>query len=700
MSLIPESLKKLFNPLAGAAVAAPIVAAASVELGKAGIGPLNFTEPWMLLGMGALPLVWWLLKSVPPKPLSAIFPPISLLFNLKSDDQSPARMPLWQRLLGVSIPFFLTLGLAQPHVNPDKALEGKGPIVAVVDNGWASGRNWPERVDALNHIIDRAEREKRPVLLLPTAPPADGNPVRLEEPVNAVDARHIVQDMKPEPWPTDREAALKGIKSLHFKEPASVVWLSDGEDGPGALALAQQLKTIGRLTVLEDSPLSESHLLVPPDLGADTLTVSVRRPDAAKDDAVVLSASDETGKVLDQIQVPFKAGQNEVKATFKLPAEVQNQLTRIAISGENTAGATVLLDERWRRRPVGLVNAQADNAATSLLSESTYIDKALGNYVDLRHGDVDDLLKRQLAVMILTDDVGITDATHKKIDDWVEAGGTVLRFAGPNLAATAKPDDDLLPVQLRPGEHALTGQMSGNGPGQLAKFDQNSPFAAIKAPSPDVTVSREVLAQAGPDLDEKTWARLKDGTPLVTAAQHGKGWVVLVHTTANTDWSNLALSDTFIDMLRAIVSHSQGVTGNPDGATAKLPPLRTLDGRGQLVNPPPTVQPLTAEVIESGKVSPQNPPGFYGNESVRQAHNLSGGVPTLAPLPKMPEGVAQGLYDARKGENDLTGPMLAGALSLLLIDLAIILGQRGLLPKFKNDPTGLPPAVAGASPKP
>src|SRR3546814_12691603 len=44
-------------------------------------------------------------------------------------------------------------------------------------------------------------------------------------------------------------------------------------------------------------------------------------------------------------------------------------------------------------------------------------------------------------------------------------------------------------------------------------------------------------------LGKKTWARLADGTPIVTAERRGGGWLVLVHTTANADWTHLPLRD-------------------------------------------------------------------------------------------------------------------------------------------------------------
>ena len=90
-----DSLTKKFNSKVRAGLLAIPAAAAGFALGKLGIGPLEFTNPLvMAAGMGALPPIWEMLKSVPPKPLEVLFPAIRLLFNLHSEDQSPARMPL------------------------------------------------------------------------------------------------------------------------------------------------------------------------------------------------------------------------------------------------------------------------------------------------------------------------------------------------------------------------------------------------------------------------------------------------------------------------------------------------------------------------------------------------------------------------------------------------------------------------------
>ena len=52
---------------------------------------------------------------------------------------------------------------------------------------------------------------------------------------------------------------------------------------------------------------------------------------------------------------------------------------------------------------------------------------------------------------------------RKPLIDWVENGGTLVRFAGSRLAAAGN-DEELLPVSLRLGERSLGGALSWTTP--------------------------------------------------------------------------------------------------------------------------------------------------------------------------------------------------------------------------------------------
>ena len=289
----------------------------------------------------------------------------------------------------------------------------------------------------------------------------------------------------------------------------------------------------------------------------------------------------------------------------------------------------------------------------------------------MRRGRATDLLKRELAILIFSDTGPNSPVEEAAVAKWIESGGLLLRFAGPHLAEQG---DHLLPVRLRRGGRTIGGALSWERPARLAPFAPDSPFAGLAVPA-DVTVSRQVLAEPDLDLATKTWARLADGTPLVTADRRGQGWIVLVHTTANAEWSNLALSGLFVEMLRRTVAMSQGVAQAGEDA---LPPLETLDGFGRLQHAPPTARPIAGKEMASAIASPQHPPGFYGTADTKRALNLSAGVAELKPIERLPPDTVRETFASGR-EIDLRPPLLTAALLLALADLLIAYALRGLL---------------------
>src|SRR5215831_7232863 len=129
-----------------------------------------FAAPWVLLALPALPLLWWLLRVTPPAPRSESFPAIRLLMGLHAREETPARTPWWLLLLRMVAATLVIVALARPVLDAGSSLSGSGPLLLVVDNGWASAADWPRRMQAANSVLDRAERAGRKMALLATAP--------------------------------------------------------------------------------------------------------------------------------------------------------------------------------------------------------------------------------------------------------------------------------------------------------------------------------------------------------------------------------------------------------------------------------------------------------------------------------------------------------------------------------------------------
>ena len=634
------------------------------------LGSLAFASPWLLVALAALPIIWWLLRVTPPAPRRIAFPAIRLLLGLVPREETPARTPLWLILLRMTLAALVIFAVAHPLLNPQARLASAGPILLIVDDGWAAARDWPARQAALTDLLAEAEREDRQVVLVATAPTATSEASTPLAPIRAADARAAVQALQPKPWPVDRQAALARLQALSLPDADFAVWLSDGVADGQSEALASYLATRGSLRYLAAEPDQAPLLLAAGDRQANDLGVVLRSLPAPAPRLYQVRASGEDGRLLARQAATIEPGAKAVEVQLAMPSELRNRAARIEVEADQSAGSVLLLDERWRRRPVGI--AAATNAGGQpLLSENYYLERALGPFAEIRRGRATDLLRRELAVLIFSDTGPDSPVEEAAVAKWVEAGGLLLRFAGPHLA---EQDDQLLPVRLRRGGRTIGGALSWEQPAKLAPFAPESPFAGLTIPA-DVTVSRQVLAEPDLDLAAKTWARLADGTPLVTAEKRGQGWIVLVHTTANADWSNLALSGLFVEMLRRTVAMSQGVAAASDEA---LPPLETLDGFGRLQHAPPTARSISGKEVASAVASPQHPPGFYGTADTKRALNLSAGVRELQPIENLPAGTErEGFASGR--EIDLRPPLLTAALLVALIDLLIAFALRGLL---------------------
>jgi hypothetical protein len=656
------------------------------------LGALAFATPWALAALIGLPVLWWLLRITPPQPKLITFPPLRLLLLLQPKEETPAHTPWWLLLLRLAIAALAILAFAEPILNPQTAPRDGQALVLVIDDGWTATPHWREKLARADDLLETAERDGRPAVLVTTAAPVNGEAIQPGQMMPAASLRPIVAGLQPKAWMSDRAALVQTLLQARLPESADVVWISDGlredESGESTYTLAEFLQRLGPLSVItaDDTALA----LLPPATTAQGDTVTLRRSsDATAERGVTLRAVTDQGRVLAREPMRFAARAETATLKLDLPSELRNQLARLEIEEQPSAGGVQLLDDRWRRRPVGLVTGGAVETRQPLLGDLFYLERALAPYAELRSAPVAELLQREIAVVVLADVAQVVASETRQLEQWIERGGVLLRFAGPRMAEAT---DGLLPVKLRQGARQLGGALSWSQPQRLGATPEASPFFGLGG-SDEVTVSRQVLAEPEAQLGDKTWLRLEDGTPLVTAVQRGKGWLILVHTTANTLWSDLALTGFYVEMLRKVIDLSQGISGTGEAADTPLPPLGVLDGFGRAIEPGPAVQPIAPRAIATTKPGPRHPPGWYGRLDSRQALNATNTDTRLLPVTNWPAGVTQLRLDAASREVHLLPWLLGAALLLFLADWLIGLRLRGLLPMIRRPATAAIAAV-------
>src|SRR5271155_2020711 len=554
--------------------------------------PLAFAAPAVLAALVGLIGLYFLLRVTPPNPRQALFPPLRLLLGLDPNETTPAHTPWPILALRLAIGALIILAMAEPLWNSLAALSGSGPLLVLIDDGFAAAPAWDKRIDFARERAAAAARGGRIVAIHTLS--QGGQDIA---PLDRAGIEGRLRSLSPVPYAPDRAAALPAIERFLAGEPKTdILWIADGIELGGAPAFSARLASIARsVEVVTDG--RGALALAGSDNEAGALTAQITRSDARAPATGSVKALDVQGREVGRAAFDFGANMT-VDTHFDMPVELRNDVTEVVIDGERSAGATWLIDERSHRRRVAIASGASADVAQPLLAPSYYLKRALQPFADVsewRDSSSDpivSLLDEKPSVLALADMSVAPGPERDAILQFLDQGGVLLRFAGTRLAAG---DDTLTPTALRRGGRLLGGALSWESPKHIAPFEAGSPFFGLAAPD-EVTVLRQVLAEPDAALSDKVWARLGDGTPLVTAGPRGKGLIVLFHVTADTTWSNLPLSGLFVDMLRRIVAKAgapaAAANAKPGERAASLAPWRTLSGFGVLGSPPAQAQPI------------------------------------------------------------------------------------------------------------
>lgn len=646
------------------------------------LGPIGFAAPWALAALVALPLLWLLLRATPPAPRHVVFAPLRLLQRLAQTPQTPRSAPWWLILFRLLAAAIIVLALAQPVWRPADTRAGDGPLLLVIDNGWQSAASWPRTLAQARAYAEGAAADGRQAALLLTADAQVSGFADASQMLSRLEAA------RPQAWAPDRTAARAALEaSLESGGgPArfETRWLSDGIAGNDDAAFARSLSERGRLTVSLPGAQDEVVALIAVNAAADGFEARLLRSGGGAAREIDVTAIGQDGQVIARTSARFESGASDAAASARLPLDLRNRVRSVRLDGVNSAGAVHLLDDSWQRPRIALIEPEGGDNRQPLLSDLHYASQALASHAELVRGPLEQVLADEPSGIVMVDAARSEDPA---VAEFVEAGGVLIRFAGPRLAARS---DDLLPVQLRAGGRLLGGALNWEEPQRIAPFADDSPFAGLSV-SEDASIRSQVLAQPEADLDRRVWARLEDGTPLVTADRRGEGWVILFHVTAGPDWSDLPLTGTFPAMLRRVIALAEGAGAGGAGSEGNWQIDRALDGFGRLGAPAGQPQAIPASEFGSARPSPDTPPGIWQLGAASAALNATGPDTRLDPVARNLPGA---LYEFRDGlrEQRLAGPLLALGLVMLIADIIIALAFAGRLPALRA-----PQAAAGLS---
>lgn len=640
------------------------------------LGGIGFTAPWLLLALLLLPILWLILRAVPPAPIRRRFPGVALLLGLTDDETVTDRTPWWLLLLRMLAVAAIILGLAGPVLNPraDQA-QGDGPLLIILDGSWVGATRWPQQTETLQSQLTRAGRAGRPVGFLTLTRP--------ETPVfQSADVwQNRLAGFAPAPWQPSPDQIDRAVQAMNEVEGFDTLWFSDGAQYTGRDALLDAAQSKGAVEVFQTA--ANVIALAPAQYESGVINLNAIRMTSGQEREVILQAQgrDPAGnaRILATVPATFATDETTATAELSLPAELRARITAFTIAGQRSAGATTLVDDGLRRREVALIGGQNDREGLQLLAPLHYIEQALAPTADLISGSLADVLPANPDVIVLADVATLSEAESAPLAAWVEEGGMLVRFAGPRVAASdiSRIDEDpLMPVRLRAGGRSVGGAMSWGEPKALAPFKQTSPFFGLSVPE-EVSVTAQVVAQPDPTLAERVIASLSDGTPLVTRKTAGQGQIVLFHVTATAEWSSLPLSGLFVEMMERLAVSSGSSTPEADALEGTTwTPLRVMDGFGTLSDAG-TLPGVSGPNLVEAPSGPQMQPGIYASGERRLARNVVTADTSLSPVSWPADVPVRGLTVAP--EQPVAGWLLSLSILLLLGDVVASLALSGRL---------------------
>lgn len=627
---------------------------------------MNFFNTW---GMGApwalglfliLPLLWYILNNLPPRPKRQVFPPIRLLLDLRQGERMRRKsMPWWLKVLRFSLISLFILALSQPYQKSNNtALDLSAPVIIMIGNDWSLAPHWEQQKQSVQMLLNQLPTDHKSILIYGLN---DAEPHTSWQTIPQ--ARAQLDRLAPRAWPLiypDEKAPIWDfIKSA--PKNTQIIWVDTALALPDKDAFRERLSNSASvfLQTVPTVPLSTLQDVKRTPNGFSIRLLSTAPIDGTNE--VPLLLLNEQQQIIAKERVPI---QDSDHSEMDLPYDLANQTYSLQIEGQRHAGAVYILNERWRGRRVGILQ-NANGAQINLLSPNHYLEKALSPYAEIVTGSFEELMAQNIDLILTSEVSQLSPENQTLLERWIARGGSFIAFGSEGLAPT--PQDkitDILPLPLLSRTRTLGGAMNWQERDLTLHFTDRSPFKGLVQSDP-LKLTRQTLSTPRPDLENRIWARLSDGTPFISAKQIDKGQSIFFHVAPTPDWSALPLSGLFENIMIRLIALSQGQ--EIQASDQPLAAYLLMDGFGNLSAPD-----QAAHYTPQHPVSANQPAGLYGTRTAYRAANLGPHIGDLIPDQKTATMFPQLSQDMAQ-IHSWTPVLFAGAILLFFADwLAVI----------------------------
>ncbi len=608
---------------------------------------MHFESPWLLAGLlGCLiPVILHLIN----RQRARIRPFAAVEYLLLSDKRVARRLKLRQLLvllLRIALVAVLPIALSKPYLEaeatPGSELSDPGAVVLVVDDSSSMQARHPEGpADLMQVAVERAQEAVRSAgSRTAFAVIAAGSPARLLTPGLTYDpttVQRALERILPTARAGDLQDALREaerVLSQTAETQRRVVVLGDGAAHawsavaePWALNVPPHALA---LDVREGRPIANRAITAvrvapAPEVG----------PGQVRVDVTVANFGDAA------VEVPVKVdlGGEVTVSTLHLDPGAEDTISsieRLPPAGSALRGTASLpmddlaLDDTWYFTvdfggtvPVGVVNGAPRSVPWQ--DEVFFLRAALAaasggegrlhvTWLDAR--ELSPARLEHLDVLVAANVGALESSTRLALESFVRAGGGLLITAGDQLSAEAsKTWGDLLPLPLRRVQEIVhpADARAELSVLRLDDVDYEHPVLREFGAVDEVSLLKArtwtlALCDAARRPEAKVLASFSGGQPALVEGALGGGRTMMLTTSVDRDWSDLAIRTSFLPLVEQTLLYLAGKLDTRAGqghTVGEVVATRAPEGQGPLVLERPDATEITLEAPgeeEAGRV--------------------------------------------------------------------------------------------------
>ncbi len=568
-----------------------------------------------------MPIIFFIIKYYPPRPAEKNFSSLYLFTDITIKKNTKSKFPLWLLIFRLILCFLIILFFSDPYLTKgsDKKSNFKNYTI-ISDNNWSISNNWQYYKSIIKEIVLEAESNNKEVHFYLSTLSEKLTPTIFNTYNEAID---FINNNPPSPIQTSRKNINEILKKNNFFKSSKTFFIFSNFDSATEESQKETLNIIkeNNPSIEIINPVKKITFFEKVVINHESFELKVSRKGIYTDNSFSIQAIGKNKRILFEKKFYFEDASNEYKVLESLPAATINQIFKIKILDENHAGAYFYLDDFKKRVSVGIFSENNSALEKPLLSSTYYLKKSLGKSHSISVASIKKLLDNQKSIIFLPSYSKLIKSDHRKLEEWVKAGGVLVRFSDKSLVSKRSLyfDQKLYYQSVR----NIAKDFSLNAKLNINAFKDNTILSNLEIPL-DLQFKKQLIIDSF-ESDVTTLASLEDQSPLITMKNIGSGKVILFHVTSNNEWSNLPLSSLFSDIIsRLLLIPKFKVNSNNQEMTMK----QKINSFGELIDPLKNYSFVNQSKSSINYPSIQVPVGIYENENLSIALNLAGNLNT------------------------------------------------------------------------